>query len=139
LLPELSAADNVSLLLLLAGTKRSEALRRSTHLLERLGLDGIGRKLPGELSGGRAHRVAVARALVTSIVESRSSYGRLAGIVGGVAVGVCLLLLLWGGANGLAGRDDRCAWLREDVRSLAWPGGIRPQLCGAANTGTPDH
>lgn len=66
LLPELSAADNVSLPLLLAGTKRSEALRQSTVLLDRLGLDGMGRKLPGELSGGQAQRVAVARALVTS-------------------------------------------------------------------------
>ncbi|WP_299170025.1 FtsX-like permease family protein [uncultured Arthrobacter sp.] len=48
-----------------------------------------------------------------AVVGSRSSYGRLAGIAGGVAVGVCLLLLLWGGANGLSARDDRGAWLRE--------------------------
>jgi putative ABC transport system ATP-binding protein len=66
LLPELSAADNVSLPLLLAGTRRSEALQRSADLLERLGLDGLGAKLPGDLSGGQAQRVAVARALVTS-------------------------------------------------------------------------
>jgi putative ABC transport system ATP-binding protein len=66
LLPELSAADNVSLPLLLAGTRRSEALQRSVDLLERLGLGGLGAKLPGELSGGQAQRVAVARALVTS-------------------------------------------------------------------------
>lgn len=66
LLPELTAADNVSIPLLLAGTRRPEALRRSTELLERLGLDGMGAKLPGELSGGQAQRVAVARALVTS-------------------------------------------------------------------------
>jgi len=66
LLPELTAADNVSIPLLLAGTKRPEALRRSTKLLERLGLAGLGAKLPGELSGGQAQRVAVARALVTS-------------------------------------------------------------------------
>lgn len=51
--------------------------------------------------------------LKLAIVGSRSSYGRLAGIAGGVAVGVCLLLLLWGGANGLSARDDRGAWLRE--------------------------
>lgn len=66
LLPELTAADNVSIPLLLSGTRRPEALRRSTELLERLGLDGLGAKLPGELSGGQAQRVAVARALVTS-------------------------------------------------------------------------
>ena len=66
LLPELTAVDNVSIPLLLAGTRRPEALRRSTELLERLGLDGMGAKLPGELSGGQAQRVAVARALVTS-------------------------------------------------------------------------
>lgn len=66
LLPELTAADNVSIPLLLAGTRRPEALRRSAVLLERLGLDGLGAKLPGELSGGQAQRVAVARALVTS-------------------------------------------------------------------------
>ncbi len=66
LLPELTAADNVSIPLLLAGTRRPEALRRSTDLLDRLGLDGMGGKLPGELSGGQAQRVAVARALVTS-------------------------------------------------------------------------
>lgn len=51
--------------------------------------------------------------LKLAVVGSRSSYGRLAGIAGGVAVGVCLLLLLWGGANGLSARDDRGAWLRE--------------------------
>ncbi len=51
--------------------------------------------------------------LKLAVVGSRSAYGRLAGIAGGVAVGVCLLLLLWGGANGLSARDDRGAWLRE--------------------------
>ena len=66
LLPELTAVDNVSIPLLLSGTRRPEALRRSTVLLERLGLSGLETKLPGELSGGQAQRVAVARALVTS-------------------------------------------------------------------------
>ena len=51
--------------------------------------------------------------LKLAVVGSRSSFGRLAGITVGVAVGVCLLLLLWGGANGLSARDDRGAWLRE--------------------------
>ncbi|MFE4227029.1 ABC transporter ATP-binding protein [Arthrobacter sp. NPDC056886] len=66
LLPELTALDNVSLPLLLGGTKRAEARQRSEELLERLGLDGFTTKLPGELSGGQAQRAAIARALVTS-------------------------------------------------------------------------
>ncbi len=60
--------------------------------------------------------------LKLAVVGSRSAYGRLAGVAGGVAVGVCLLLLLWGGANGLSARDDRGAWLRETGRpSVAAP------------------
>jgi ABC-type antimicrobial peptide transport system permease subunit len=60
--------------------------------------------------------------LKLAVVGSRSAYGRLSGIAGGVAVGVCLLLLLWGGANGLSARDDRGAWLRETGRpSVAAP------------------
>lgn len=54
--------------------------------------------------------------LKLAVVGGRSAYGRLAGIAGGVAVGVCLLLLLWGGANGLSSRDERGAWLRETGR-----------------------
>ncbi|WP_256214381.1 FtsX-like permease family protein [Arthrobacter sp. ov118] len=54
--------------------------------------------------------------LKLAVVGSRSAYGRLAGIAGGVAAGVCLLLLLWGGANGLSARDDRGSWLRETGR-----------------------
>jgi putative ABC transport system ATP-binding protein len=66
LLPELTALDNVSLPLLLGGSKRADARRHSAELLERLGLDDFTAKLPGELSGGQAQRVAIARALVTS-------------------------------------------------------------------------
>jgi putative ABC transport system ATP-binding protein len=66
LLPELTALDNVSLPLLLNGTKRAEARQRSEELLGRLGLAGSRANLPGELSGGQAQRVAIARALVSS-------------------------------------------------------------------------
>jgi hypothetical protein len=52
-------------------------------------------------------------ALKITLLGSRSSLGRMAGIAGGVAIGVCLLLLLWSAANGLAQRDARGAWLRE--------------------------
>ena len=64
LLPDLSARDNVSIPLLLAGHGRRVALRAATTQLDRLGLGGMEEKLPGELSGGQAQRVAIARALV---------------------------------------------------------------------------
>jgi putative ABC transport system ATP-binding protein len=66
LLPDLSAVDNVSVPLLLAGVKRKEAIARAEASLDRLGLADFRTKFPGELSGGQAQRVAVARALVTN-------------------------------------------------------------------------
>lgn len=66
LLPELSAEDNVALPLMLAGTRRAKALVQAHLWLGRLGLQGMERRLPSELSGGQAQRVAVARGLVNS-------------------------------------------------------------------------
>ncbi len=65
LLPDLSAIDNVSIPLMLSGVSRREALRRSREELDRLGLADHVSKQPGQLSGGQAQRVAVARALAT--------------------------------------------------------------------------
>jgi putative ABC transport system ATP-binding protein len=65
LLPDLSAVDNVMIPLLLTGLKRAAALERAQDWLGRLGLAEHQGKLPAELSGGQAQRVAVARALAT--------------------------------------------------------------------------
>ena len=64
LVPELSAEENVALPLLLAGVRREPALRRAREWFGRLGLDDLGARRSGELSGGQAQRVALARALV---------------------------------------------------------------------------
>jgi putative ABC transport system ATP-binding protein len=64
LVPELSAEENVALPLLLCGIRRAEALSRAQAWFERLGLDGLQRRRSGELSGGQAQRVALARGLV---------------------------------------------------------------------------
>ncbi|MDQ4035580.1 MAG: ABC transporter ATP-binding protein [Chloroflexota bacterium] len=64
LLPELAGVENVSLPLLLDGVGRSEADRRSLETLEQLAVGRVANSLPGEMSGGEAQRVAVARALV---------------------------------------------------------------------------
>lgn len=68
LLPDLSALDNVSVPLLLNGRRRGPAEAIARDWLARLGLAGMERKHPSELSGGEAQRVAIARALVTDPV-----------------------------------------------------------------------
>ena len=66
LVPELTAEENVALPLLLRGARRAAALRAARPWFARLGLDGLERRRSGELSGGQAQRVALARSLVTS-------------------------------------------------------------------------
>ncbi|MES9505057.1 ABC transporter ATP-binding protein [Streptomyces sp. NPDC000609] len=66
LVPELTCVENVALPLRLAGAKRKEAERTARHWLERLEVDNVGGKRPGEVSGGQGQRVAVARSLAAS-------------------------------------------------------------------------
>jgi putative ABC transport system ATP-binding protein len=63
LVPELTAADNVALPLLLNRVPRRNAYRTAGSWLDRLGIPDKGSNRTGELSGGEAQRVAVARAL----------------------------------------------------------------------------
>jgi putative ABC transport system ATP-binding protein len=64
LIEELTAAENVELPALLAGSAPRVARHRATALLERVGLADRAAHLPSQLSGGQKQRVAVARALV---------------------------------------------------------------------------
>lgn len=63
LLPEFSALENVTMPMLVAGMKRSEAKTRGEYLLERMGLAEKMKNRSNALSGGEQQRVAVARAL----------------------------------------------------------------------------
>ncbi len=65
LVPELTAEENVALPLLLSGTRRGPALTAARKWFAALGLDGLEQRRSGELSGGQAQRVALARGLVT--------------------------------------------------------------------------
>ena len=65
LLPPLDVIENVALPLLLAGTDPDAARRRALDALQELDLDALAGKLPDELSGGQAQRVAVARILAS--------------------------------------------------------------------------
>ena len=64
LVPELTAEENIALPLLLSGIRRAEALRRAREWFARLDLAGLEHRRSGELSGGQAQRVALARGLV---------------------------------------------------------------------------
>ena len=64
LVPELSAEENVALPLLLAGQHRNDALAAARAWFDRLDLKGMERHRSGEMSGGQAQRVALARGLV---------------------------------------------------------------------------
>jgi putative ABC transport system ATP-binding protein len=64
LVPELTAEENIALPLLLGGTRRAPALAEARKWFGRLGLDGLEHRRSGELSGGQAQRVALARGLV---------------------------------------------------------------------------
>ena len=60
-LPHLDVAQNVGLPLLLLN--RPDPVRVA-EMLAAVGLDGLGERLPAQLSGGQLQRVAIARALV---------------------------------------------------------------------------
>ncbi|MFZ3500067.1 ABC transporter ATP-binding protein [Streptomyces sp. 5.8] len=66
LVPELTCVENVALPLRLTGVKRKQAERTALEWMERLQVDDLGGKRPGEVSGGQGQRVAVARSLVTN-------------------------------------------------------------------------
>jgi putative ABC transport system ATP-binding protein len=65
LVPELTAAENVALPLLLADTGRRAARQTAMSWLDRFGVADLADARPGAMSGGQQQRCAVARALVT--------------------------------------------------------------------------
>jgi ABC-type lipoprotein export system ATPase subunit len=64
--PLLDVAGNVALGLRLAGRPRAEIRGRVDELLTRVGMDAHRHRLPRQLSGGEAQRVAIAAALAPS-------------------------------------------------------------------------
>ena len=66
LLDTFSLEDNILLPLVLQGKSRCEMKSRLVPLADRLGISGLLKKYPYEVSGGQKQRAAVARALITS-------------------------------------------------------------------------
>ncbi|HZU67552.1 MAG TPA: ABC transporter ATP-binding protein [Ktedonobacteraceae bacterium] len=68
LMPELSAAANIELPQLLGGAPAGKRIRKAEELLALVGLAGMGKKRPDQLSGGEQQRVAIAVALANDPV-----------------------------------------------------------------------
>lgn len=64
LLPSKTAYQNIEFALAVIGTPRRVVRRLVPEMLEMIGLEDKGRRLPHELSGGEQQRVAIARAYV---------------------------------------------------------------------------
>ncbi len=64
LLAPMTVVENVEIPLLLGQVSAEKAHATALDMLERIGLESLAEKLPEELSGGQAQRVAMARALV---------------------------------------------------------------------------
>ena len=66
LIPVLSAQENVEFVMQVQGVPASERRKRSTEILEEVGLGGLEDRRPAKMSGGQQQRVAVARAIVSN-------------------------------------------------------------------------
>ena len=63
--PWRTVLENVAFPLEIAGVAKAERIERAAHFVEMVGLQGFGRRLPEELSGGMRQRVAIARTLAS--------------------------------------------------------------------------
>jgi putative ABC transport system ATP-binding protein len=120
-LPHLDVAQNVALPLLLLGVADDG---RVEAMLSAVGLNGMGARLPQELSGGQLQRVAIARALVhrPGLLLADEPTGNLDPITAAKVMGALIAqtrehrasLVLVTHSEAAAARADRVLHLRSD-------------------------
>jgi putative ABC transport system ATP-binding protein len=133
LLPELTAAQNVALPLLLEGHARASALRAAASWLDRVGGEDLADRPPAELSGGEQQRVAVARALVTGprVVFADEPTGALDTVAGEQVLGLLLGAVRDGGATLVIVTHDNRVAARVDREIVLRDGALQPAGVGA--------
>ncbi|MDQ6605806.1 MAG: ATP-binding cassette domain-containing protein [Actinomycetota bacterium] len=100
LLPPLSVLENTALPLVIGGMTDAEAQQVARRALGTLDLEELADKLPEEISGGQAQRVAVARALAgaPSLILADEPTGQLDSVNGAAVVDVLLAASAHAGA-----------------------------------------
>ena len=67
LIEDKNVYENVAFAMRVVGATNKEIRKRIPYVLHLVGLDGRGKAMPQELSGGEQQRVAIARALATNV------------------------------------------------------------------------
>ena len=100
LLPPLSVLENTALPLVIGGMTDTDAQRVARGALRTLGLEELADKLPEEISGGQAQRVAVARALAgrPSLILADEPTGQLDSVNAAAVVDVLIAASALAGA-----------------------------------------
>ena len=129
LLPALDVTENVALPLLLIGTDEADAATRASEALHRLGIDELADKLPEQLSGGQAQRVAVARVLASRprLILADEPTGQLDHQAAGLVLDVLLQASAELGASLVVSTHDPIIAARLDVEWTMRDGRIDTQ------------
>src|SRR5262249_1893809 len=127
---------NIALPLLLGGRARREAYAAARSWLPRLGLDGLGGRRTGEVSGGEAQRVALARALVhhPKVLFAAEPTGSLDSLTGEHVMELLVSLaraelttaVLVTHEARVAAYADRLVLVRDGKVTVAEPPAVRP-------------
>ncbi|MER5730306.1 ATP-binding cassette domain-containing protein [Streptomyces sp. NPDC002138] len=135
LIGTLDVAENTGLPLVLSGESAERAHARALAALERVGIADLAAKLPDDISGGQAQRVAAARVLAARprLVLADEPTGRLDRTTGRRVMDVLLAAVDEIGAALVVATHDpavgerlRTRWTMRDGRLLLRPDGATP-------------